>query len=80
MARYFLIFNLRSSHFSYYCFLLCVLFMFGVRLSYHNKRLLTYLLTYLLTIVQHLDFLLKICVVSLSVVRTNLLACAYSTL
>jgi len=30
------------------CFMF--LFMFDARLSYHNKRLLTYLLTYLLTL------------------------------
>ena len=37
----------------YMCFLVCVLFMFGVRLSFHNNRLLTYLLTYLLTFCKH---------------------------
>ena len=34
------------SRFLCQCFLLCVSFMFDVRLSFHNKRLLTYLLTY----------------------------------
>jgi len=34
---------------SHFYMLLCFLFMYDVRLSYHNKRLLTYLLTYLLT-------------------------------
>jgi len=38
-----------SSHF-YISVFLCVLFKFGVRLSYHNKRLLTYLLLLLFTL------------------------------